>query len=545
MSVRYAFGHGVLSRLVAPSRGAFEQQCEKIESIQRSKLSSLLRAVAQTPAGQRNKIDPHWSFERYAEEMPETDYDHWRTGIDEQRLGGATLIASPVQRYQPTSGSTSAIKWLPYTKRFLNELDQAICPWLGDLYRTYPDIRGGSHYWSLSWVPTSLRDELQGQINDDMKLLSFGKRLLAGMTQAVPETVANAATSADSRFATLAWLVADESLSVMSVWSPTFALTLLDDLSRWRDELAACLQAGHFGARARSLSSVRCPKAPARAALLRQWDGRQSPAFYAQLWPKLALISAWDTAAAASWAAKLSRLFPGVAFQGKGLWATEGVVTFPWQGRYPLAFRSHVYEFADAATGKVLPPWALEPDQEVIPLLSTGAGLLRYRMSDRLRVDSMIGKVPCFTFLGRDDGVDLVGEKLSAVMVQQLVDRLDVPHDMHPVTLLALDDSDGRGTPGYVLLMEASRANTLTEAGKLSRVLEAELLSLFHYRLARDLGQLAPVRVLCRPDMQQSYLGYCQKRGMVDGNVKIEPLRYWPGMELADMVADEALEGVA
>ncbi|MDF1629278.1 MAG: GH3 auxin-responsive promoter family protein [Alcanivoracaceae bacterium] len=545
MSARYALGHGILSRLVSSSRSAFEQQCQNVEEIQRTKLSSLLRAVAATPAGQRSKVDPGWSFERYAAEMPETDYDHWRPAIDEQRLGGASLIASPVQRYQPTSGSTSAIKWLPYTKRFLDEMDQAICPWLGDMYRSYPDIRAGSHYWSLSWVPTSLRSELKGQINDDMKLLSFGKRFLAGITQAVPETVANAATSADSRFATLAWLVADESLSVMSVWSPTFALALLDDLSVWRDELAECLQTGSFGVRSRSLRTVRCPKAPARAALLRQWDGRQSPAFFAQLWPKLALISAWDTAAAASWATKLSSLFPGVAFQGKGLWATEGVVTFPWQGKYPLAFRSHVYEFADIASGKVLPPWALEPGQEVTPLLSTGAGLLRYRMSDRLRVDSMIGKVPCFTFLGRDDGVDLVGEKLSAVMVQQLVNRLDMPHDMHPVTLLALDDSDGKGTPGYVLLVEASPAHMLTEGSKLSGLLETELLSLFHYRLARDLGQLAPVRVLCRPDMQQCYLSYCQRRGMVDGNVKIEPLRYWPGMELAEMVADRVLEGVA
>lgn len=545
MSVRYALGHGVLSRLVARSRSAFEHQCENIEEVQRSKLSSLLQAVAETPAGRRSKINSSWSFERYALEMPETDYDHWRPAIDEQRLGGASLIASPVQRYQPTSGSTSAIKWLPYTRRFLSELDQAICPWLGDLYKSYPDIRAGSHYWSLSWVPTSLRDELKGQINDDMKLLSSGKRLLAGLTQAVPETVANAATSVDSRFATLAYLVADESLSVMSVWSPTFALALLDDLGRWRDELAECLHFGHFGVRARSLSSLRCPKAPARAALLRQWDGRQSPAFFAQLWPKLALISAWDTAAAASWAAKLSRLFPGVAFQGKGLWATEGVVTFPWQGRYPLAFRSHVYEFADAASGKVLPPWALEVGQEVTPLLSTGAGLLRYRMSDRLRVDDMIGKTPCFTFLGRDDGVDLVGEKLSAVMVQQLIDRLEMPHDMHPVTLLALDDSDGMGTPGYVLLMEASQASALAEARKLSGLLEAELLSLFHYRLARDLGQLAPARILCRPDMQLCYLAYCQKRGMVDGNVKIEPLRYWPGMVLAEMIPDQALEGVA
>lgn len=544
MSLRHKFSHGLLSQLVAPSRTAFARQCADIEKIQRNKLSSLLREVAASPQGQQRKINPDWSFEQYAAELPETDYDDWRSPIDEQRSGGAALISSPVVRYQPTSGSTSAIKWLPYTKRFLAELDQAICPWLGGLYQQFPAIAQGSHYWSLSWVPTSLRAELAGQINDDMKLLSVGKQILAGLTQAVPETVAAAATSEDSRFATLAWLVADSSLTMISVWSPTFALTLLDDLSRWRDELAACFQHGSFGDRAASLGALRCPKKPTRAALLRQWDGRPSAHFYATLWPKLALISAWDTAAAATWAVKLQRFFPGVAFQGKGLWATEGVVSFPWQGRYPLAFRSHVYEFADPVTGKVLPPWALEVGHEVTPLLSTGAGLLRYRMNDRLRVDSMIGRVPCFTFLGRDDGVDLVGEKLSAVMVQQLLDQLDFSPDTQPVTLLALDDS-GNGTPGYVLLLEGACSNVMAEQGRLARQLESSLLALFHYRLARDLNQLAAVRVLCRPDMQQCYLRYCQQRGMVDGNVKIEPLRYWPGMALADMVADEALAGVA
>jgi hypothetical protein len=129
-------------------------------------------------------------------------------------------------------------------------------------------------------------------------------------------------------------------------------------------------------------------------------------------------------------------------------------------------------------------------------------------------------------------------------MVQQLVDQLDFSVDMQPVTLLALDNS-GNGKPGYVLLLAGECQNVMAEQTRLARKLEESLLALFHYRLARDLNQLAPVRVLCREDMQQSYLRYCQQRGMIDGNVKVEPLRYWPGMALAEMVADEALEGVA
>ena len=38
----------------------------------------------------------------------------------------------------------------------------------------------------------------------------------------------------------------------------------------------------------------------ARAAqVLREWNGQLKPEFFASLWPQLAVVSAWDTAAAA------------------------------------------------------------------------------------------------------------------------------------------------------------------------------------------------------------------------------------------------------
>lgn len=544
MTIRFALGHSLLKQFVRRSGHAFQRDNAQLQACQRQRLQTLLRAVAMTPLGQRRQIDDNWSWEQFADALPETSYPDWQQSIVEQRMGGAGLIASPVTRYQPTSGSTSAIKWIPYTRRFLGELDQAISPWLLDLYQRFPAIQQGTHYWSLSWVPTSLRGEMRGQINDDMKLLSAGKRLIATLTQSAPETIAEAESSEDSQFATLAWLIADDRLSMLSVWSPTFALSMFEQMARWRLELARCLTLGHWGERSASLVSTRCPRDPLRAALLHEWNGKLEADFFAELWPQLVLVSAWDTASAGPWASKLRRLLPHADFQGKGLWATEGVVTIPWGGQYPLAYRSHVYEFADADTGRVFPPWQLQPDQEVVPLISTGSGLLRYRMNDRLRVTGHFGAVPCFTFLGRNDGVDLVGEKLSSVMVQEVLDKQLYRPSERPVTLLALDDADGSGLPGYVLLLQSDRPFTVGN-NQLARSLEQGLLTFFHYRLARDLGQLAPVRVLRATDMHQRYLDFCQRRGMVEGNVKIEPLRYWPGVQLADIVPAQIMETVA
>ena len=522
-------GHQLLRGLVEPGRRRFAGHVGELESVQRARLARWLAAAARSPEGRQRGIRADWSWEEFVRQQPVTTYPDYAAALETQRQQRqARLIDSPVMRYQPTSGSTSAVKWIPYTRLFLDELDQVIAPWVGDLYRQFPDQGRGTHYWSLSWIPTALRGETAGDLNDDMKMLSWGKRLLAYLTQAAPQEIALAETSDDSLFATAAWLAADRALGFLSVWSPTFGIGLLEQMGAWRAELAEVLQRGDWGARTPRMAGVPCPRAPDAARLLAAWDGVPDGCFFQALWPDLAVLSAWDTAAAAPWARRLKALLPHAAFQGKGLWATEGVVTFPFEGRYPLAYLSHVYEFEDADDGRVLAPWQVRPGQDVIPLLTTGSGLARYRMSDVLRAEGPLGQVPCFTFLGRNDGVDLVGEKTSAQTAQAVQDGLRLDGAL-PVTLLALDEA-GHGQPGYVLLVEcdAARPRAALEHD-LARQVEQALQANFHYKLARELGQLQPAACVALPHMRDLYLDQCRERGMVEGNIKIEPLRHWTG----------------
>ncbi len=522
-------GHQLLKLLVAPGRRRFEQHLGELESVQRARLARWLSAVSRSPEGQRRGIRADWSWEEFTRQVPVSGYQDYAEVINTQRARKQSLlIDSPVARYQPTSGSTSAVKWVPYTKMFLDELDQVITAWVGDLYRQYPGQAHGTHYWSLSWIPTEMRGQTAGDINDDMKMLSWGKRLLAYLTQAAPQEIALAQTSDDSLFATIAYLAADTQLGFISVWSPTFGLGLLEQMSAWRTELAQALATGQWGSRRSRMAELPCPRSMRAAELLQAWDGQLNAGFFEKLWPQLAVLSAWDTAAAAPWANKLKGLLPHASFQGKGLWATEGVVTFPFEGRYPLAYLSHFYEFADAHDGKVMAAWQLREGQDVIPIMTTGSGFGRYQMSDVIRVESSLGQVPCFTFLGRNDGVDLVGEKTSATTAQAVQDGLSLSGAM-PVTLLALDEAR-KGTPGYVLLVECS-AEAPREAMQqdLSAQVERALQANFHYKLARELGQLQPAACVALPHMRAIYLDQCRERGMIEGNIKIEPLRHWRG----------------
>ena len=207
-------------------------------------------------------------------------------------------------------------------------------------------------------------------------------------------------------------MVSHADLSMISVWSPTFALQLLDNLQAWGSDIAEVLQTGSWGGRQASLAQIATPKSVRRARLLKKL--LNAPAIDPQqLWPHLALVSSWDTAGAVVWAEQLRARLPHAGFEGKGLWATEGVVTFPYNGEYPLAYQSHFYEFENLTTGEIVPSWALQLGDHVSPILSCGNGLMRYCMDDHLLVSGFYGSLPCFTFQGRRFGVDLVGEKLD------------------------------------------------------------------------------------------------------------------------------------
>lgn len=530
----FSFAHLATKRASWLGYRRFKRSLKQTEKTQREKLKHILQAVEGTELGERYSIQGGMTWELFSQKVPVTSYADWSPLIEKQRAGSKKCLThSPCQRYQPTSGSTSQVKWIPYTNAFLKELDSAVSPWMTDMYRSHPGIGQGKHYWSFSWVPTELRETVSGDINDDLKLLPWWKRKFMAMTKAVPDEVSLANTSDDSLFATLCFLLANRELSFLSVWSPTFALTLLDVLALHRRELSDALEFGSWGERSESLKKIECPQSLEVAQYLDEWDGRISRDFISKLWPSLTLISAWDTSTSAIWAKKLSELFPQASFKGKGLWATEGVVTIPFQNKYPLAICSHFYEFMDIKTNRVYPSWGLHIGQEVYPLLTTGSGLLRYMIKDKLKVSDFLNDCPCFEFLGRMDGVDMVGEKLSTDLASDIISQFSKPFlpavDVRPLSLLAVPSS----YPFYLLLCEVDKnvsERVVSEMKhKLAERLEAELQKSFHYKLARDLGQLDHATVHCSHNARELYLERGNKRGMVSGNIKVEPLVLWDG----------------
>lgn len=493
----------------------FKKNIHRLEKVQRQKLTYILQNSTLI------KDQEIKNYEKFIKVFPASRYAEWRDSIFEYYSGNQSLSKSPIVRFQPTSGSSEQIKFIPYTKSFLIELDHAVAPWLSSLYRKCPELQKGTHYWSVSWLPESQREILKEKnLNDDSNLLGFGKRYLSKFTQAVPSNVAFAANAEDSLFATICYLVADENLAMISVWSPTFALELIERIEKNIDEIKNVLSSGLWGNRELSLKHVKAPFNPKRAKLLKNCQ-THIKIDYKILWPKLSLISSWETAGSKDWAKKLQKSLCFVQFEGKGLWATEGVVTIPYDNYYPLAYQSHFYEFeylSGENQGQIIPSWELKLGDTVSPLISSSNGLLRYRLDDCLIVTNFIGKIPCFEFQGRRFGVDLVGEKLSPEMAQQVLSKLS-NNASKAISLLAIDTQQER-KPFYCILFEGKVNNQID-----SHYIDDLLNKNFHYELARNLGQLDQPQILQTSNGWDIYKKLVMHDGMIEGNIKPEPLK--------------------
>ena len=353
----------------------------------------------------------------------------------------------PVERWVRTSGSSGPAKEIPYTRALRGEFNRAVAPWIVDLFAHEPRAFAGEAYWSIS--PDGEADE---------EVLGPIERRLVRAVQAVPSSVR--LTNENFREETLRHLTRCRTLSLISVWHPSFLDLLVGDLDTERT------------------------------------------------WPHLRVISCWADANAAAPAAALAKKFPHAKIQPKGLLSTEGFVTIPYDGANVLAYRSHFYEFRDGEEVRLAHELVTGRRYEVI--LTTGGGLHRYATEDLVAVTGWRGRAPVLRFEGRAHHVsDHFGEKLNEIFVRERLELAlrDTPHSF---AMLACDGDT------YVLYIDS-------EAEVPVDVVEHALRESHHYDLARRLGQLQPLRLMRVRNAASTYLR-ARNVTQVLGNIKIPAL---------------------
>lgn len=450
---------------------AFHAMLDDAVAVQAAHLARIVQRNRDTAFGRQHGFADIEGAARFAAQVPIRGYEELAPWIARAAAGETQVLTSePILAFEETGGSTGGGKLVPYTASGLAEFQAGLRPWLDDLFRAFPSLDAGSFYWSISPACRSPRTTSGGiPVGLGGDAAYFGEALVPAIlrTLAVSPEVGAFSDVAEWRRQTLAQLGQRADLAMISVWSPTFLTQLLDGLP---------------------------------------------DADHARRWPRLAVISCWDQAASVPFAQALRDAFPGVLVQGKGLLATEGLVTIPLIGqRWPvIAPTSGYYEFRDAQ-GAVHGIGGVRAGMDYELLITNANGFYRYAIGDRVRVHGFVGQAPTLEFIGRGNAVtDLCGEKLTEAFVIEALRSLGLRF-----SALALDAASAR----YVLISDADEAPSAPDA-ELLDLLEQGLVRNPQYAYARRIGQLQAPSMLRLPQPVARWTRLRQARGQRLGDIK-------------------------
>lgn len=497
-------------------------------------LARMLKRNSATAFGCEHHFDSISTPEEFGT-LPLTEYEDYRAAIEAIKRGRpAVLTREPVRLLQPTSGSTAATKLIPYTQALSKDFKAAIDPWIASLYLAFPSLLFGRQYWSISpSTPPPADSESQVRIGfaDDSEYLGTVERMMTGTLFTVPQEISRVTNQVAFEYLTLLFLCRERNLRLISVWHSSFLTVLLRALpghfpSLLRDIESGTINPGlHLAPDTRGKLAAHLSPHPARARELAQIDIAAS-GWPQALWPRLRVISCWTDGIAEPWTSELAAAFPRAYIQGKGLTATEGIVSFPLgkSGQKVCAIRSHFLEFIDTVTGKIHDAWEVEAGKEYSLVMTTGGGLYRYRLHDLMRVTGFFNQTPSLEFISRDNLVsDLVGEKLSALHVEECIRGIEKTLGRRfEFTMLApLQDHD---RAGYILFVEPDDKPDL-DFQQMARLMEEALRHNYHYHHARNFSQLEPLRVFrIDGDAAASYRRHLISKGMKAGDIKFQML---------------------
>lgn len=478
---------------------------------QESWLLDCLYRNQHTEYGRKYLFSKMQSQQDYCSSVPVIAYEQAAKWIQRVADGEQDVLFSGRARaVELTGGSSGGRKIIPYSDHSIVDFRQVLLPWLMRLI--VQNVTNGSAYWSIGPVSRE-QSHTAGGIPigmEDGAYLGADVIELMGKVAAVPAWVAAARDIEHWQQLTLYYLLRRVDLELISVWSPTFFLSLLHGLQQQSTELSRLLRLGVKETPAN-------PYLPADRQALRRFEKYLDNEDPRMLWPALKLVSCWADGSSAFYFKQLQDKLYYAQFQPKGLLATEAVVTVPDEdGRCLLAEGSGFFEFI--ADDSFYLSHQLELGQNYELVITTSGGLYRYRTGDCVKCEgykeNVKGNTPVLRFMGRLGLVsDMVGEKLTEDFVTACLEGISGFRVLVPAPV---------ETPGYVLVVDVAHDPM---SDNICERLDQRLKNNPQYAYARSIGQLNKVTLLKARQPLQQYLNRLSTvEGRSLGDIKLHAL---------------------
>ena len=175
-------------------------------------------------------------IEKFQNKIPIVNYEDIKEFVEKEKSGeNNVLLSDKIKLFEVTSGSTSDVKYIPYTEKFLKSYMNGVFAWIYNLYQNNKRLFFGSSYWSVS--PILKREAVTSGgirvgIEDDTSYFDKVSAFFLNKLFTVPKEIKNIQNMEDFLLITAVFLLLSENLAMISVWSPSFLMILLDFIEK-------------------------------------------------------------------------------------------------------------------------------------------------------------------------------------------------------------------------------------------------------------------------------------------------------------------------
>ena len=360
-------------------------------------------------------------IEKFQNKIPIVNYEDIKEFVEKEKSGeNNVLLSDKIKLFELTSGSTSDVKYIPYTEKFLKNYMNGVFSWIYNLYQNNKRLFLGSSYWSVS--PILKREAVTSGgirvgIEDDTSYFDKVSAFFLNKLFTVPKEIKNIQNMEDFLLITAVFLLLSENLAMISVWSPSFLMILLDFIEKNHKVICQIVKSEDLGTeffadknlgnkkyfqiiqkKYRKLWKKNRSKflinyfEKYEKNILSKNDKTQNLEIteknneneiiaenknletksgnkivenfvnYSVIWEKLSLVSCWADSDSYEIFIKLKEKLNfgkknmNLKFQGKGLMSTECIVSFPLENvknGSVIAYNSFFYEFIQVSDDKL------------------------------------------------------------------------------------------------------------------------------------------------------------------------------------------------
>ncbi|ATB38251.1 hypothetical protein CYFUS_003684 [Cystobacter fuscus] len=490
----------------------FIEQTRHAARVNADTLRAILQHNQDTDFGRRHGFASLRTVEDFQRALPVSTYEPFRPYMERIARGEQNVLtADRVEYLGITSGTTGQRKLLPVTRPHLENMRRTMM-----IGRTVVAEK----------VPAAHRPA-RGMIlmNAVLRERSEGGLLMGALTAISTHSMGRAASfaftsppeafrlrkHADALYLHLLFGLRERELGTLMAPFASGLLDLVHLLERRGADLVDDIARGVLRPeldlepeQRHRLQSLLRPD-PERAREVSQMLAQGPHGLLRRLWPGLAYVSSITGAGFSLYTRQLTPYLEGVPLNAASYVSTEGVLGVPLeleQAVYCLMVGAAFFEFIperelDAESPPTLLPEQLVEGEAYELVLTTQAGLYRYRLGDVVRIVGRYHQAPLMEFLYRRGALlNLMGEKTSEHAARLALEQALATEGLLPADYSVVEETET--LPGryalFVELQEGARPQGAPE--QLSRALEEALCRTNpFYEVIRRSERLGPAQL--------------------------------------------------